>query len=728
MAAENGNIKSPCTSTSTFNLHDAMSATHITHPKMDSCEIPLSALNPAADPRSNSEGVSSPETYVHPRPIPTEGLRDPFHSIPWDDLTLDDAAFILVRVLTCLPVLFDGASVGESVLTCLYAHDKVVEDMKAELFPESIEDKMDQLLRVKNAPKLAVFSSILVLLHFTELFRTIVSNADIYEEEDFVLNTHGVILYTERDTLQLSRITETTLEVLSLLEKNVASEIITSILRIQLCIMKICFGMANLGSAELKETVKVTQAAVEEAIVDLQKVSEMYLNLQASREKQDITRLLSRCFDPYVNRPLIGNLPVRHINTKEPDDALRLLLRNLYGVRDILLKTISKANRIGRIQRMLDKTSRNDSDILLRSLFLLNLYFEEKLIGQYDLQESVTDLMRYRMEVPKGYLESEYAGLFLGRMEKPFYDTLKLRLFNRSRQRAFIEAVLLPDWSVLLEEAQQVDAVQQAEQNHESTTVPHFYFFVLSVILNLIDRHISLGIELSIFQGGHQLMMAFWYRDFVLSANLQHLSQMKTFQDKNTEQSEARGKVRNKKKSRDTVKKRKKTDEDLEEDFEMVVLGVRRMLCRATFQFMIILRQLSLLKEPTFEFTSVETIFRRRFEVFEVVKQPPALSYEDYKQGSNFSKVPSKDFLNNVADTFQQCRSTLDQLLTSLGSVDRDFVSLSEENIRGLIKVCVGNVIYIRKVEQLIKSDAAEASTVSFDFSNHPEFCTIKIA
>ena len=137
-----------------------------------------------------------------------------------------------------------------------------------------------------------------------------------------------------------------------------------------------------------------------------------------------VDALLHASFDPFVNRRLLGNAPVRKArfcNPLQVIDSLSLVTSELeWAVCDVILK----GNTLGRIIRMLENNSSRgiggavptsvadkkpddkDADlpfgmsglaiknpvginILSRSLMLLNLYFDDKLLGQFDFPDMI---------------------------------------------------------------------------------------------------------------------------------------------------------------------------------------------------------------------------------------------------------------------------------------------------------------------------------------------------
>lgn len=178
----------------TFNLQDAMAATQLMDRKMDCCEISAPQISPWRE---------DTDTMLFPRPAPT-GLDDPFCPLPWANLTVDNVVWISMEMLVRQQSLLSGASVGESTFTCLYAHMAVLIDMKARLFPSSGDSLVEAFEALSTETpgtpaQYILFALAVTLVETTEVMRGIILNGDIYEEEDFLSNTHGIPLFAERE-------------------------------------------------------------------------------------------------------------------------------------------------------------------------------------------------------------------------------------------------------------------------------------------------------------------------------------------------------------------------------------------------------------------------------------------------------------------------------------------------------------------------------------------------
>ena len=145
-------------------------------------------------------------------------------------------------------------------------------------------------------------------------------------------------------------------------------------------------------------------------------------------------------------------------------------------------------------------------------------------------------------------------------------------------------------------------------------------------------------------------------------------------------------------------------------------------------QFLAAASQAGLIKDIEFEFTSKETIFEKRFEVFQIMPQPPPLTYADYPQGSDFSNVAQDELLQFASECFKASKTIVDKLGSHLQGVDSDFVSASDADLRLLAKISLGNTIYLAKLTQSVAQNGQCSGQVSIDMEPSVQFCTIKIS
>jgi hypothetical protein len=499
---------------------------------------------------------------------------------------------------------------------------------------------------------------------------------------------------------------------------------------------------ARLSTTDLANTVESMQRIAVMSVGKLDHLKRIVEKRLPDGYSEETKHLLHQTFDSFVNRPLVGNAPVRKVSFLPPKESIDILMTITSEIGSSLCSMLSQASTLGRIERMLDNVSLQKVNILSRSLIILNLYFENKLLGKFLLQKLMIDNMRQWGHIPEDVIASEHAHSFLNRLAKPVYDTLKLRLLNRNRQRAYIEAVMLQDWMSLQNEAHLLDVHYRRENGLDNTTPPHFSQYVLIILIRLMDRYVNLGIELGLCQGHVDISFSFWYRDFLLKALLNTLSLTRRSKQQaalasakpteTTTKQKGKGKKKNPKQKNGGggIVTTKKTAEDKEDDLEMIVLDLKHNLCVGILRFIAALRQTGILKTQEFKFTSHERIFNKRFDLFQPIRQPPPLSYADYLEGSDFSTVSQGDLLKTTSDLFQSCKATAEQLLKDLPTVNPLYSLIQPDEIRGLIKVCVGNSVYLIKLQQLVAANDKskfDSTKVDFDFQAHAHFCIVKL-
>lgn len=334
----------------------------------------------------------------------------------------------------------------------------------------------------------------------------------------------------------------------------------------------------------MKETKLTIRSAVGH-LGNLRSVFSRLEKLESARER----KLLQQTFDPFVNRPLFGNSPVRKVVFLEPDRSLDLLSKIVAEVDWTLCDLVLKGTSLNGIRRILDRLSNSSINILSRSLMVLNLYFDEKLLGQFSLLDLIVRHMQELAGVPNDIFETKHGQIFLNRLAKPVYDTLKLRLLNRNRQRAYMEAVIIQDWAQLQQEAHIVDVHYRKEKGLDGKSPPYISHYVLANLVELMDRHVAIGVELCLFQSQEDLAIVYWYRDFLLSTLLNNMTAMRRSRESTTKANEQHidsSSKQGKGKKKGNVKKEKngstqqKGPTNGEEDFDFMVIECKRGLCR----------------------------------------------------------------------------------------------------------------------------------------------------
>ncbi|EJK68489.1 hypothetical protein THAOC_10321 [Thalassiosira oceanica] len=455
--------------------------------------------------------------------------------------------------------------------------------------------------------------------------------------------------------------------------------------------------------------------------------------------------LLSASFDPFVNRRLLGNTPVRKScfrRLKSVLESLSSMSNELrWGVCDLILQ----GDTLSRIMRMLEGNSMRGCppfaipkkepegtpfglNILSRSLLVLNLYFDDQLFGQHDLGDLIASQM-ISWGVPELLLDIKYDDKpFMARLVKPIYDTLKALCFNRQREITYIESILLPAFQNLQYEAAVMDdSFREKYKLDVRNTSPYASNFVIMHTLRLMERYLALQCEVGLYTHPHDLQVVYWYRDFLLSAHVSVRGEIA--RDKSVrsamELQIGNGEKKEISEQGDTIKMQ---EFEVEDRIEMTALILKRNISRGLVRYMSVLQQVGLLR------------FKRRFWAFKQLPQPPCLTIDDFHAGTDFYSLSSKEVIESASDCFRSSKNIVDQLLevivppheteASRMSInqrfDNDpFIAIHRDEILALAKVCVGNSLYLHKLASMVSSqtDLSNCNKVSVEHKVHRQFC-----
>lgn len=312
----------------------------------------------------------------------------------------------------------------------------------------------------------------------------------------------------------------------------------------------------------------------------MERLEELKRFLLNEKNASDYESVLARCFDPFMYRPLVGNAPIRKVSFHTPLESIPILSAILSEIEWAVCNVVLVGSSIGQVRRMLNRFSKKSINVLSRSLMVLNLYFDDKFLGSHDLQYLISADMKQLSGAPDALFEGKYGQALVTRMAKPVYDTLKLFLLNRNRQQAYLDAAMIPDWSSLQQEARAVDLNYCMEHQLPTNSPPFFSQYVLQIVVTLMDHYIALGLELDLYVGFHDLSVAYWYRDILLSSLLNTRMAMNASKKEARlkEQQENASKSKGKKKGAKN-KKIEITKEDSEDDFDLTLLLLKRTLC-----------------------------------------------------------------------------------------------------------------------------------------------------
>ena len=374
-----------------------------------------------------------------------------------------------------------GSNAAETLYCMLWCHDGVLADMRDKLSTNAQTSPLDEV----TVAQWILFASSIGIVRIAEAVRWAVVNADIYEEEDFGVAMHGADDTgndngdnDEQSLSQLPSSLPSTMRFCPLLKRERAkgSETMSSIptyqadeyidevwdtalkhlfeyassrevtdgnehdiiraleiiLRLQKSFYHSICKLSELNDQNVtdfteeakkksRETVTLLNELNTSSATGSHKLVETDGTLRSVGDER-LDSLLHASFDPFVNRRLLGNAPVRKArfcNTFKVIDSLTRVVSEIeWAVCDVILE----GNTLGRIMRMLENNSsrgiggafpttakpKTDDDseapfgnsglaienpvginVLSRSLMLLNLYFDDKLLGQYDFPDMI---------------------------------------------------------------------------------------------------------------------------------------------------------------------------------------------------------------------------------------------------------------------------------------------------------------------------------------------------
>ncbi len=412
---------------------------------------------------SSSTSTSASALFVPNPPCPS--------LLPhWNNLRMSSTSLLplILLQLTALEAYVGtnngGSTAAETLYCMLWFHDGVLLDMAERL---GVNDTNATLLKYENDAKQRqqstcdklshdelnvarwiLFASSLGVVRIAEAVRLVVVSADFYEEEDFGVTLHGEKTMEDQisggapkgvstirfcPALQgsqyceivwktaLSRIRSyrSSCTVSKLGEVNSTIDALETIICLQQSFYQAVHILSNLSGNTVRDfaklAIKRSQETVNllgklranDTVTEISKIGLVGLNGQL-QTSSDQSQLMSASFDPFVNRRLLGNAPVRKAcfrNMFDVTASLSCLAAELeWGVCDPILHGSSFA----RITTMLENNSlrgggaapllaqeteiKGDKEmegpvgmnILSRSLIVQNLYFEDKLFGQHD--------------------------------------------------------------------------------------------------------------------------------------------------------------------------------------------------------------------------------------------------------------------------------------------------------------------------------------------------------
>ncbi|TDH68804.1 hypothetical protein CCR75_000131 [Bremia lactucae] len=746
-----------------FNLFESMSALELMDPKMDSGML------------------------VNGAPMQSISARLENCSLQLEFSSARDVLATLDALFCCEMGWLDGLPLAQSLLTSVYTHRDSLNALCAQLVtPLENLVKPDADIRLvltkhvgksaKDSLLLVMCAAILALLKTADLVRDAALRADIYEEEDFSPGKGfdlGVLAPLSEQAIDtLLQVTLERLEGLLVQHKNLFSKktlkkkqtkkVNTASNSNSKSISASGYEMlhqnARIGAMlcealirriQLRRELLTTYAGIglAEGALDLQHARngfeaaiKLIQEIATERIELDPECLGGKPigFDPGISRLLLSGSPPRDVKVPSIDEALELMKKILSEM--VVGCSPPNWRCIEDLRIFLTQFSRQLPTIVARSYVLLFLYADSKIYGKYNFMDWMTASMVMN-GVPSVLLSTQEGVLYSSRCIETVYESLKVYLHNRSRQRPRIEC-LLNEWSILQAEATAVDERFTTEMNIPRAAHPRYFTsWSLEEAVQLMLHYVVLGLELEL------------YLDYLEGTRLQNLDGTWALVEKMMEimpaarlheplvikQTHVSGKATKKSKAKSKKSYANHTPKALGPPRDLVdpikarflreikYTELLRSLMRGYFQVFHALEREGLVQVKVPIYSTLALRFQHRFAAFQKVHYPAALTFEDYSQNSNFSLYEIDLIYKSSEECFKSARVHAEALLNDEEGVNTIATTDGEWVVRGLelpslLKVCISNCVRLAQRSGCMRKMTTSENQMDFDFSIHPHF------
>ncbi|RLN49770.1 hypothetical protein BBJ28_00014631 [Nothophytophthora sp. Chile5] len=719
-----------------FNLFDSMSALELMDPKMDS-----GMLVNGAPPQSIADRLADGRV-----PLEFSSARDVLGTL--DELFRCEAGWL------------NGLPLAQSLLTSVYMHRDPLNALVAQLLTP-LEDLMASEADVRavlaaNVGSSAKDSLLLVMCVMClataktgNMVRDAALRADIYEEEDFSPGNGfdlGALAPLSVEALELMlQVTQERLEVLLAQSKAASSSkksskkkhgkrgAVTAAANSESSATGSAAGYeplypnARVGSLlceafmrriRLRRELLATYAGLglAEGVLDLQQAREGF------QRAQELTRELSteqleldpECFsgkalgfDPTISRLLLSGSPPRDVKVPSTDEALDVMKKVLAEM--TIACSPAEWTCMEDLRIFLTEFSKQQPNIVARSYVLLFLYADKKIYAKFNFMDWLSASMVLN-GVPSVLLSTQEGVLFSSRSIETVYESLKVFLHNRSRQRARIE-YLLEEWINL---------------NFTWT-----FMEKMKQIMPSAHRHAPASTEDSSDEA-------------TATPSPPPAEAPSTKSSKKSKSKHKKHNGTSSVQSSEVVEPVREPIEPTKARFlrEIQYTEMLRSLMRAFFQLASALEREGLVQVKPPMYSAFTIRFQHRFAAFQNIHYPAALTYEDFCKNSDFSPYDLELIYKSAEECFKVARTHGEALLTDAEGINTMATSSGDVRVRGaeiaaLLKVAVSNCVRLAQRSQSAvangsgrnkKPPTSSSSTpaakthMEFDFSTHPHF------
>ncbi|KAJ0405267.1 hypothetical protein ATCC90586_009774 [Pythium insidiosum] len=744
-----------------FSLYDSMSALELLDPKMDA-------------------GMQLLQRGTRSLPV-SERVRQ--NAVQLTFPSGRDVLATLNELLRCEAAWLDGQPLAQTLLTSVYLHRDGLRALLNSLLggddSADLETQLDAMGgRASDTLLLVVATSFLFSLHTANHVREVVVRADIYEEEDFSpASGFDLSIFDTWTPLRMHQLMDFTLRRLrKLLEQQRASiaakgaskkaakkkssgkkavadaepgagatDALDSLDTNPKVGLALCEAM--LRRLELRHALHVvyTSLGLTEAEVDLHLARSRFdeLRTMVQRMSMETLELDPECFsgkpigfDKTLSRLLMSGSPPREVTLPSLDDAFKILdslLRDLGTACAPNNQSPSAWERMEDVRIFLSDFSRQRPSIVARSYVMLLLYCDKKIYGRFGFMDWLSDEMVMN-GVPSVLLSTQEGVRFSSRCIETVYESLKVYLHHRSRQRARIE-MLLEDWSALQIEAAAVDDHFTTEMAIPKGAYPRYFTaWTLEQVVTLMIHYVLLGLELELYAPS-EYSTVYWYLDYLCGSRLQNLQVTWGFLDKMKEIMKEHGRGRaGQSDSKDSLPQRFER--------EIQYMEMLRSMMRALFQVFAAMERDGSIPSVAPIFGSPTVRFQHRFAAFQSLHFPAALTFDDFTSNSDFSRFGVDLIYKSAEECFKVARTHGEALMAAAGKTSRESGEQSSlpkpetgrhAEVQIVVRTAVANAVELARLEKLSdgrgkssKQTASVHKSATTDFAMHPHFPVVR--
>ncbi|KDO26284.1 hypothetical protein SPRG_08359 [Saprolegnia parasitica CBS 223.65] len=724
-----------------FDASNALTLSQMVHvPFFNSFES-MSALE-LMDPKMDAGMVGQNELILPVAERLAKGL------IPMTFTSATSLVATLDRIEQCESAWRNGQSMEQSLLMCLYLHPVVSSAL--------LQLESDDVMTLAVGPSrddslLCVFRAYLLLtIKACTIQRNAILRADIYEEEDFAPASADVPrgdVIDDALVFAALEIAEQRLDaLLAKKNKKKPSSIeplhptlgleLAQLLSTRLQYKKhFYFALASLGTAECPDLERATHF-LDIAMTHLGQLATESLEVPpACLQPETYVG-----FDNHIGRVLASTAPPR---AAKLESFATVVGTNQTLCAHLRLGTSPETFKsMDDLKAFLSHMSSLTPNILVRSYILLFLYIDKKMYGQYNFMEWLGDSM-VMAGVPSVLLSTQEGMTYSSRCIEAVYESLKLHMHNRPRQRSRLE-LMLQDWVILESEAVAIDDKFVTEMGIPKATYPRYFTaWALEQTLGLMQQYLYLGFELDLYASSEFGTM-YCYLDYLLGTRIHNLTNAWSFVEKlktmtrpesSPPPAPTKAPKKNAKKGGKPAAKAKAEPEAIVDPIkekyalEIALLETHRALVRAMFQYVVGLQLDGLLPADLPVYGSPEIRYAHRFLPFQKLQYPQPLSHAEMTRNCDFSQYDVHVVYQSSDECFKMARGHIEQVLAKPSLPARLALEL-----KALTKVCVSNGVYLAQLEKEKMALSLQALSLTekkakleIAFHVHPQYPTIQL-